>query len=109
MRVGVLAIVSSCLISLYLSGRYATRSGKMNATAIDLQSPFAVRPLAPNLGAENSGVRLADGVSDEVFRDLHRASLRYQVLLFPPQELPPHRQVRFARTFAALHGPLLTP
>src|SRR5258708_13802427 len=91
MRVGVLAIVSSCLISLYLSGRYATRSGKMNATPIDLQSPFAVRPLAPNLGAEISGVRRAAVVSDEVFRDIHRAGLPYPVVLFPPQRPPPAR------------------
>ena len=61
--------------------------------------PFAVRPLTPNLGAEISGVKLADGVSDDVFRAIYRAWLRYQVLLFPPQDLPPDRQVSFARKF----------
>ena len=36
---------------------------------------------------------------DEVFRALYQAWLRYQVLLFPPQELPPAQQVAFARQF----------
>ena len=61
--------------------------------------PFDVRPLTPNLGAAISGLRLADGLTDEVFRALYQAFLRYQVLLFPPQELPPGRQVEFARRF----------
>src|ERR1700674_3045987 len=74
----------------------------MNAHTINVRSPFAVRPLAPNLGAEISGVRLADGVPDEVFRAIYQAWLRYQVLLFPPQELPPDRQVSFARKFGEL-------
>ena len=54
--------------------------------------PFAVRPLTPKLGAEISGVTLADDISDELFRALYAAWLRYQVLLFPPQDLPPERR-----------------
>ena len=67
--------------------------------AADLRLPFAVRPLTPKLGAEILGVMLAEGVSEEVFRAIYQAWLRYQVLLFPPQELPPDRQVKFARQF----------
>ena len=70
----------------------------MNSIA-ELRWPFAVRPLTPNLGAEISGVKLAEAISDEVFDAIYRAYLRYQVLLFPPQELPPGRQVEFARQF----------
>ena len=70
----------------------------MNTTA-DLRLPFAVRPLTPRLGAELSGVALADDMSDEVFRAIYAAFLRYQVLLFPPQDVPPARQVAFARRF----------
>lgn len=70
----------------------------MNAT-VDLQLPFTVRPLTPALGAEISGVKLADGLSEEVFGAIYRAWLHYQVLLFAPQELPPGRQVTFARQF----------
>lgn len=61
--------------------------------------PFSVRPLTPNLGAEISGVDLAGGVDAALFQNLYRAFLRYQVLLFPPQDLPPARQVEFARRF----------
>jgi len=61
--------------------------------------PFAVRPLTPHLGAEISGVKLAGDLADSVFRALYQAFLRYQVLLFPPQDLPPGRQVGLARRF----------
>ena len=61
--------------------------------------PFTIRPLTPHLGAEISGVNLADDLDDTVFRAIHRAFLQYQVLLFPPQDVPPTSQVRLARCF----------
>ena len=61
--------------------------------------PFSVRPLTRHLGAEISGVDLAHELEDELFCALYRAFLRYQVLLFPPQDLPPGRQVGFAHRF----------
>ena len=61
--------------------------------------PFAVRPLAANLGAEISGVELAGDIGNDVFHAIYQAFLRYQVLLFGPQDLPPGRQVEFARHF----------
>ena len=70
----------------------------MNSAA-DLHLPFAVRPLTPNLGAELIGVELRHRVSDDLFRAIYQAFLRYQVLLFPPQDLPPADQVSFARHF----------
>jgi taurine dioxygenase len=60
---------------------------------------FSVRRLTPNLGAELSGLALDADMDDEVFRAMYQAFLRYQVLLFPPQDLPPGRQVAFARRF----------
>jgi taurine dioxygenase len=60
---------------------------------------FAIRQLSPHLGAEIQGVELARGVDDEVFRAVYDAFLRYQVLLFGAQELPPAKQVEFARHF----------
>ena len=38
-------------------------------------------------------------MDDDLFRALYQAFLRYQVLLFPPQDVPPARQVSFARRF----------
>jgi taurine dioxygenase len=61
--------------------------------------PFAVRPLTPSLGAEISGIALDADMDEETFGALHRAFLRFQVLLFPPQDLPPARQVALARRF----------
>jgi taurine dioxygenase len=69
------------------------------APETELTLPFAVRPLTPKLGAEIVGVKLGEGVADDVFRGIYQAFLRYQVLLFPPQDLPPGRQVAFARQF----------
>ena len=70
----------------------------MNATAVQ-HWPFEVRPLTPKLGAAISNVQLANEMSDDTFRAIHRAFLHYQVLLFPPQDVPPGRQVAFARRF----------
>ena len=61
--------------------------------------PFGVRPLTPKLGAELIGVDLVRGVDDALFRSIHEALLQYQVLLFGTQDLPPGRQVEFARHF----------
>ena len=68
-------------------------------SAAELRWPFAVRPLTPKLGTAISDVKLADDMSDDVFRAIYQAFLRYQVLLFPPQDVPPARQVSFARRF----------
>jgi taurine dioxygenase len=64
--------------------------------------PFSVRPLSPHLGAEISGVDLAQDMPEELFGALYRAFLRYEVLLFPPQDLSPARQVAFGRRFGEL-------
>jgi taurine dioxygenase len=67
--------------------------------APDFHWPFEVRALTPQLGAEISGIKLADELSDDVFRAIYQAFLRYQVLLFPSQDVPPARQVALARHF----------
>jgi len=68
----------------------------------DLANPtraFTTRPLAPRLGAEIIGVDLSQGVDDTLFRAIYDAFLEHQVLLFGVQDLPPGRQVEFARHF----------
>ena len=62
-------------------------------------APFAIRRLTPRLGAEISGLDLAQGVSPDAFRALYAAFLEYQVLLFPPSDVPPGAQVALARQF----------
>jgi taurine dioxygenase len=68
-------------------------------SALDLRLPFAARPLTPKLGAEIVGVDLSAEIDNEVFRAIYEAFLRYQVLLFGPQDVPPGRQVAFAKQF----------
>ncbi len=63
---------------------------------LDLQA------LTPNLGARVSGVDWTKGVSAEQFAAIYEAFLRFQVLLFPAQELPPSAQVAFGRQFGEL-------
>ena len=73
-----------------------------HATALDVQPtswPFDVRPLSPHVGAELIGVDLARPVDDALFGSIYQAFLRYQVLLFGQQDLPPAQQVAFARQF----------
>ena len=60
---------------------------------------FEVQSLTRNLGARISGIDLARELPDEDFRALYEAFLRYQVLVFAPQDVPPGRQVAFARRF----------
>jgi taurine dioxygenase len=61
--------------------------------------PFELRPLTPNLGAQILDVDLAKGVDDALFAAIYQAFLRFQVLLFGKQDLPPPKQVEFARHF----------
>jgi taurine dioxygenase len=60
---------------------------------------FSVRPLTPNLGAQISGLDMTRELDEATFGAIYRAFLRYQVLLFPPHDLPPARQVALARRF----------
>ncbi|HVY07026.1 MAG TPA: TauD/TfdA family dioxygenase [Burkholderiales bacterium] len=61
--------------------------------------PFEARPLTPGIGAELLGVDLAAGIDAKIFDAIYQAFLRYQVLMFGAQDLPPGRQVEFARRF----------
>jgi taurine dioxygenase len=58
-----------------------------------------VVPLTGALGAEVGGVSLARLASAEAMDEIHRAFLEFGVLVFRDQELPPERQLAFARRF----------
>ena len=73
--------------------------GDSKFTSSALNWPFAVRPLTAAFGAEISGVDLSKDMSPEVLAGIHQAFLQYQILLFPPQEVPPHQQVKLAQCF----------
>jgi len=60
--------------------------------------PFRIDKLDA-IGAQISGVDLAQEVSADLFASLYGAFLTHQVLLFRDQDIPPGRQVSFARNF----------
>ena len=68
-------------------------------TAATTATGLRVHPLTPKLGARIDGVDFAEDIGDDVFAAIYAAYLRYQVLLFPPQDVPPARQVALARCF----------
>ena len=57
-------------------------------------------PLGPAFGCEITGIRLAEGCLDAtMFDKVYEAFLDYQLILFRDVDLPPARQVAFARRF----------
>ena len=58
-----------------------------------------LRPLPGGLGAEIAGFDFGAPLSGERFDAVHRAFLEWQVLVFSGDEVPPDRQVEFARRF----------
>ncbi|HEX7812438.1 MAG TPA: TauD/TfdA family dioxygenase [Burkholderiales bacterium] len=71
----------------------------IQAESKNIRWPFGVRALAPNIGAEIVGVNPAQGIESSTFEAIYEAFLRHQVLLFRTGDLPPGRQVEFARHF----------
>lgn len=67
----------------------------MASTAAALE----LEPLTPALGAVVRGVDLSQRLSDKLFAEIFQAFLDHQVLLFRDQDIPPGRQVEFARHF----------
>lgn len=68
-------------------------------TAENQDWPFGVKPLSQALGAEIIGVDLGQTIDDRLFSAIYEAFLHYQVLLFRDQDIPPAKQVAFARHF----------
>ena len=60
---------------------------------------FDLRPLPASLGAEITGFDFGVPMSDRRFAAVRDAFLEWQVLVFSGEEVPPRRQVEFARRF----------
>lgn len=58
--------------------------------------------IAGALGAEITGISLADTLSDEVIAELRQALLDHLVIFFRDQVLTPEQQIAFARRFGPL-------
>ena len=68
-------------------------SARVATNRTDSGSVLVARRLTPALGARIDGVDLACDMTERVFGAVYDAFLAYQVLLFPPQDVPPARQV----------------
>jgi taurine dioxygenase len=59
--------------------------------------------IAGSLGAEVSGVNLAEDLPDEVLAEIRAALLENLVIYFRDQDLSPERQLAFARRWGEIH------
>lgn len=58
-----------------------------------------IKRLGAAVGAEITGIDLADDIGDNLFRQVHQAFMDHTVLVFRDQDLEPDAQVAFSRRF----------
>jgi taurine dioxygenase len=68
-----------------------------------------VTPLAGSLGAEISGVDMAQPLGNQLYQEVHGALIENQVIFFRDQEITPAQHVNFARQFGTLQVHPLVP
>ncbi|UNO43297.1 TauD/TfdA family dioxygenase [Streptomyces sp. MST-110588] len=75
----------------------------------EVYDTIAVDPLTPLLGAEVSGLDLAEELTQEQVAEVRRAFLTHHVLVFRDQKITAEDHKRFARHFGELHPVALAP
>lgn len=68
-----------------------------------------VAPLAPSIGAEISGIDLAEEQDEAVIAEIRAALLAYKVIFFRDQFITPEQHIAFARRFGPLEIHPATP
>jgi taurine dioxygenase len=68
-----------------------------------------VTPLAGALGAEISGIDMAQPLGNQLFQEVHDALIENQVIFFRDQDITPAQHVDFARQFGTLQVHPLVP
>ncbi len=64
---------------------------------------ITVEPLSPVIGAEISGVDLAQPLGNQTFSEIHDALMTHQVIFFRDQDLTLDQHKAFGRRFGELH------
>jgi len=64
---------------------------------------ITVEPLSPVIGAEISGVDLAEPLGNQAFQEIHDALMAHQVIFFRDQDLTLEQHKDFGRRFGELH------
>ena len=75
----------------------------------DQQQSFTVSQMTPAIGAELSGISLADELSDATVAEIRQALLEYKVIFFRDQNLSQEELLIFARRFGDLEIHPATP
>lgn len=65
-------------------------------------SKIAITPIGYALGAQVTGIDLAQPLNEEQIHQLHAAWVKHLVLVFPDQSLDPERLIAFSRHFGEL-------
>ena len=65
--------------------------------------PIEVSSISPALGAEISGVNLAEPLGNQAFSEIHDALMEHQVIFFRDQNLTLEQHKEFGRRFGELH------
>ena len=65
---------------------------------------LGVKPLAPKIGAEITGVDISRPLDDATFKAIHGAWLKHQVLVFRHQTLTEDQQIAFGQRFGELQS-----
>jgi len=78
--------------------------GTLTATLDESDALLSVTPTGPLLGAEISGVDLAQPLNEATVAAIRAALLKYKVLFFRDQDISHQAHVRFGRYFGELEG-----
>ena len=69
----------------------------------EIKKHIGIHPLTGALGAEITGVNLAEPLDDETLAEIHHALLDNLVIFFRDQHISPEQQIAFAGRFGELH------
>lgn len=67
------------------------------------KSKFRVTPLTPSIGAEISGIQLAEPLNQSSYGKIHNALMKHQVIFFREQKMTLEQHKAFAQQFGDLH------
>jgi taurine dioxygenase len=67
------------------------------------ENKITVTPVTTNIGAEISGIQIADAMDQSTFGAIHQALMDYQVIFFRDQEMTLEQHKAFGKQFGELH------
>ena len=68
----------------------------------NLDLPFKVNRLSPNIGAELLDIDLRQDLDEKTYKSIYQALLTYKVIFFREQNLTTEQHLKFAKNFGEL-------